>query len=350
MEDKKEEIDSSPIYKDVEIVVDPGQAPIRIDKYLHDKVANITRNKIQNAIRDGSITVDGKEVKPNHILKPNVIISFTIPTSPFKGEIIAEDIPINVVYEDDDILVINKQAGLVVHPGHGNYTGTLVNGIANYLGTNLPTLEGNQKDRIGLVHRIDKDTTGLLVLAKTDEAMTHLGEQFMNHTIERKYNALVWGEPEEAEGTIEGNLGRNPYNRIQQVVFPDGDQGKEAITHYRILRGMYYVSLIECQLETGRTHQIRAHMKYFGHTLFNDARYGGDKILKGTVFTKYKQFVMNCFQLFPRQALHAKSLGFIHPRTGERMYFESELPDDFKALLAKWESYLSTRKKALEGE
>ncbi len=350
MENKLEGDKTEAIFSDVEIIVDPGQAPIRIDKYLQDKVANVTRNKIQNAIREGSVTVNGKTVKPNHILKPNVRINFSIPKSPFQGEIVAEDIPLDIVYEDEDILVINKQAGLVVHPGHGNYTGTLVNGIAHYLGTNLPTLEGNDKDRIGLVHRIDKDTTGLLVLAKTDQAMAHLGEQFMDHSIQRKYVALIWGEPEEQEGTIEGHIGRNPYNRLQQVVFPDGDQGKEAITHYKLLQGMYYVSLIECQLETGRTHQIRAHMKYAGHTLFNDARYGGDKILKGTVFSKYKQFVLNCFELFPRQALHAKSLGFIHPKTNKEMYFEIELPDDFKALLNKWENYLSTRKKALDGE
>ena len=236
MEDNLENDKTEPEYKDIEIIVDPGQSPIRIDKYLQEKISNVTRNKIQNAIREGTVTVNGKTIKPNHILKPNSSIHFSLPTSPFKGEIIAENIPLDIIYEDEDILVVNKQAGLVVHPGYGNYTGTLVNGIANYLGTNLPTLEGNDKDRIGLVHRIDKDTTGLLVLAKTDEAMAHLGEQFMNHSIERKYYALVWGEPEMEEGTIEGNLGRNPYNRLQQIVFPDGDQGKEAITHYKLIK------------------------------------------------------------------------------------------------------------------
>lgn len=338
-----------PIWENQDIVVDKGQDPIRLDKYLMSKVTNVTRNKIQNAIKNGDITVNMKKVKPNFILKGAEVIQYVQPKSPYDGHIKKEDIPLDIVFEDDYILVVNKPPGMVVHPGHGNYTGTLVNAVAHYLGKDLPVMEGNSRDRIGLVHRIDKDTSGLLVLAKTEEAMSGLGKQFYDHTIDRKYRALVWGQPEET-GTIEGNIGRNPHNRLQQIVFPDGDEGKHAITHYKLLKGMYYVSLVECELETGRTHQIRVHMKYIGHTLFNDARYGGEKILKGTVFSKYKQFVMNCFNLFPRQALHAFSLGFEHPITGERKYFEAPLPPDFNDLIEKWDSYLDGRKEVLSNE
>ena len=333
-----------------EILVDEGQSQIRIDKYLFDKLTNVTRSKIQSAIKSGSVTVNGEEIKPNYLLKPKDLIIYQTPKSRYTGKIIPEDIALDIVYEDDAVLVINKQPGIVVHPGHGNYSGTLVNAIAFYLGLDLPTMEGNSQDRIGLVHRIDKDTTGLMVIAKTEESMAHLAEQFAAHSLERRYIALVWGQPDEEAGTITGNLGRNPHNRMQQIVFPHGDEGKHAVTHYKVLKPMYYVSLIECQLETGRTHQIRAHMKYLGHTLFNDARYGGDKILKGTVFTKYKQFVENCFQIMPRQALHAKSLGFVHPTTKQFMQFECELPDDFKQLIYKWDNYLDGRKKLIQEE
>ena len=334
---------NEPVWVDQDIIVDKGQVSERIDKYIITKTQGITRSKIQNAIKAGDVLVNGKEIKSNYLLRPLDHITFKRPKSSHDGRIIPENIPLNIVFEDEHILVINKQAGLVVHPGHGNYSGTLVNAIAYYLGDDIPTMEGNSDDRIGLVHRIDKDTTGLMVIAKTDGAMSGLAKQFFDHSIERKYNALVWGQPED-EGKVEGNVGRNPFNRIQQTVFPDGEAGKHAVTHYKLLRGMYYVSLVECQLETGRTHQIRVHMKHIGHTLFNDHRYGGDKVLKGTVFSKYKQFVHNCFELFPRQALHAKSLGFIHPISKEKMFFEADLPEDFQKLMEKWENYLSGRK------
>ena len=340
-----------PEWEDQEIVVDKGQDPIRLDKYLMTKVPSVTRNKIQNGIKAGEITVNDKHVKPNHILKGSEIIQYSKPKSPYDGHILKEDIPLDIIFEDEYILVVNKPPGMVVHPGHGNYSGTLVNAVAFYLNNDdLPVMEGNTNDRVGLVHRIDKDTSGLLVLAKTELAMTGLAKQFYDHTIDRKYRALIWGEPDDKKGTIEGNIGRNPHNRIQQVVFPDGEDGKHAVTHYTLLQGMYYVSLIECELETGRTHQIRAHMKHIGHPLFNDSRYGGDKILKGTVFSKYKHFVLNCFKLFPRQALHAFSLGFEHPITGERMYFEAPIPENFEALIEKWNSYLSGRKEVKGNE
>lgn len=333
-----------------EIVIPEGKKPIRIDKFLMEKIPNTTRSKIQTAIKTNHVTVNGEDIKANYILKPGDLINFKLQKSPYTGIIIPEAIELDIVYEDDFLMVINKQPGLVVHPGHGNYSGTLVNAIAHYLGTDLPTMEGNSEDRIGLVHRIDKDTTGLMVIAKTEQAMVHLAQQFSAHTLERKYIALVWGQPDPENGTIEGNIGRNPLNRMQQIVFPDGDEGKHATTHYKTIKPMYYVSLVECQLETGRTHQIRVHMKYKGHILFNDERYGGNKIMKGTVFSKYKQFVENCFKIFPRQALHARSLGFIHPNTNEFMLFESELPQDFKELIDKWESYLDNRKKVLDEE
>lgn len=343
------EKNDDPVWVEQEITVDKGQEPIRLDKYLMIKTTGVTRNKIQNAIKSGDITVNNKQVKPNCILKGGEVVQYSQPKSPYDGHIKKEDIALDIIYEDDYLLVVNKAPGMVVHPGHGNYSGTLVNAVAHYLGKDLPVMEGNDCDRIGLVHRIDKDTSGLLVLAKTDEAMSGLAKQFFDHTIDRKYRALVWGQPDD-KGTIEGHLGRNPHNRLQQIVFPDADQGKHAVTHYTLLKGMYYVSLIECELETGRTHQIRAHMKYLGHPLFNDGRYGGDKILKGTVFTKYKQFVMNCFSILPRQALHAFSLGFEHPITGERKYFEASLPDDFQELIDKWDHYLSGRKEVMENE
>lgn len=332
------------------IKVDANQEPMRIDKYLMDRLEKVTRNKVQNAIKEGTITVNNKQVKPNFLLKPGHVIVVNMPKSPYSGEIIAQDIPLDIVYEDDDILVVNKQSNLVVHPGHGNYSGTLVNAIAFYLGKDLPVQPGNDPDRIGLVHRLDKDTTGLMVLAKTEIALSNLSAQFAERTIDRKYWALTWGEPDPHEGRIEGNIGRNPNNRMQMCVFPDEDAGKHAITHYKVLKPLYYVSLVECKLETGRTHQIRVHMKYIGNTLFNDERYGGHNILKGTVYTKYAQFVKNAFSLLPRQALHAKTLGFVHPTTGENMFFESELPMDFQQCLDKWEQYLSGRKEVLSNE
>lgn len=344
---KKEDESEDNVHAKV-MLVDAAQEPIRLDIYLLNKLKNYSRSKIQKMIKSNQILVNTKDVKSNFILKPYDQIHLSIPDSIKNEHITPENIPLDVIFEDDHLLIINKPAGLVVHPGHGNHSGTLVNAIAHYLGSDLPTMEGNEKDRIGLVHRIDKDTSGLLVLAKTDEAMNGLAKQFFNHSIERKYLALVWGQPDHMEGKIEGNIGRNPVNRLQQTVFPDGDQGKYALTHFKVLKPMYYVSLLECWLETGRTHQIRVHMKYAGHTLFNDARYGGEKILKGTVFSKYKQFVNNCFKILPRQALHAKSLGFIHPISNERMYFESDLPNDFQQLIDKWEDYLTGRKEIMK--
>ena len=330
----------------LEIIIDPGQVPIRIDKFLVDRMRNATRNRIQNAIKAGAITVDSKEVKPNFKIKPGHKIEAVIPRHPGYGDrLAAENIPLDIVYEDDSVLVINKPAGMVVHPGVGNYTGTLVNALAYYFqDRDMPVMEGNDHNRIGLVHRIDKDTTGLLVIAKDDYSMSHLSKQFFQHTIERKYRALVWGQPEEEEGTITCNVGRHPRHRIIHTCFPDGDAGKHAVTHYKLIEGLYYVSLVECELETGRTHQIRVHMKHIGHTLFADHKYGGNEIKKGTVHSKYRQFVDNCFRVMNRQALHAYSLGFEHPVTKEKMYFEAELPDDFKAVMEKWRIYVNDRR------
>jgi 23S rRNA pseudouridine1911/1915/1917 synthase len=333
------------MYEHFNVLVDPKQTPIRIDKFLMDRVERVSRNRLQNAMKSGSILVNGKEIKPNYKVRPKDEIKLVLPNPPSDHDLLPEDIPLNIVYEDDHVLVINKSAGMVVHPGVGNYTGTLVNGLIHYLNKDLPIKEGNRMDRPGLVHRIDKDTTGLMVIAKNEFAMTHLAKQFFDHSIEREYRALVWGQPDPENGTVEGNIGRDPKNRILMTVFPDGDEGKVAITHYETIEPMYYVSLINCKLETGRTHQIRVHMKYWGHTLFNDTRYGGNQVLKGTVFSKYKQFVQNCFKIMERQALHAHSLGFIHPHTGEKMKFVSDLPDDFQQLLEKWRHYLANRKK-----
>lgn len=348
---------SEEYYHEQEILVDPGQSPIRIDKFLFDRTNGVSRNRIQQAIRAGAITVDGKEVKPNLKVKPGNIILMVVPRPPSSGQgVVPQDIPINVVYEDEHLLVLNKPAGMVVHPGVGNWEGTLVNALAHYFkAQDLPVLDGNDADRIGLVHRIDKNTSGLLVIGKTEYALSRLAKQFFNHTIERKYLALVWGQPDEEKGTIDAHIGRHPRFRILQQVFPEGEEGKHAITHYEVLEGMYYVSLIACQLETGRTHQIRVHMKHLGHPLFNDDRYGGDRIVKGTVYSKYKQFVHNTFAVLPRHALHAFSLGFDHPVTGERMYFEAEPPEDFTHCVDRWRHYVNTRRtlptpEANEGE
>ncbi len=329
-----------------EFVVDPGQSPLRIDKFLLDRMQYLSRNRIQSAIKAGAVVVNEREVKPNYRVRPGDVIQVVIPKQPGEGiKVIPEDIPLNVVYEDEDLLVINKPAGLVVHPGVGNWRGTLVNALAyHFRDLELPLLDQNFKDRIGLVHRIDKNTSGLMVVAKTDFALNHLAKQFFRHSIERRYQALIWGEFEEDSGTIRGHIGRHPRNRILRTVFPEGDQGKWAVTHFRVLERLYYVSLVECQLETGRTHQIRVHMQYKGHPLFNDDRYGGDRICKGTVYSKYKQFVDNCFKILPRHALHAKVLGFVHPRTEKEIVFESDLPEDFATCLEKWRHYVDARR------
>lgn len=312
-----------------------GQALLRIDKYLMLMVPNATRNKIQNAATAGDIYVNDVPVKSNYKVKPLDVIRILLSHPPFENRVDPEDIPLDIVYEDDALLLINKPPGLVVHPGHGNYTGTLVNALAFHF-QNLPL---NSSERPGLVHRIDKNTSGLLVIAKTEEAMSHLAKQFEDKTSEREYIALVWGNVKEDEGTIEGNIARHVKDRMQMAVFPEGDQGKHAVTHYKVLERFGYVTLVSCKLETGRTHQIRVHMKYIGHTLFNDERYGGDLILKGTTFTKYKQFIDNCFKTLPRQALHAKTLGFTHPVTKEFMQFDTELPQDMQDCIAKWRNY-----------
>ena len=320
--------------------VPAGQSPIRIDRYLTDKIENLTRNRIQNVAKAGGVLVNEKPVKSNYKVKPNDEIKIVLPYAPYENLLIPENIPLNIVYEDEDLVIVNKPSGMVVHPGHGNYSGTLLNALIYHF-ENLPE---NSDNRPGLVHRIDKDTTGLLVVAKNEMALTKLAKQFADKTSTRKYIALVWGDLSEDEGTIEGNLGRNPKNRLQMIVFPEGEQGKHAVTHYKVLERFGYVTLVELQLETGRTHQIRAHMKYIGHPLFNDARYGGDKILKGTTFTKYKQFVENTFKVLPRQALHAKTLGFEHPRTGKIIEFDSEIPDDMQQAIERWRNYAKHHK------
>ncbi|MFI3292670.1 MAG: RluA family pseudouridine synthase [Rikenellaceae bacterium] len=321
--------------------VDKGQSLIRLDKYLAINMRNTSRNRIQDAADEGSILVNGKPQKSSYKVKPLDSISIVMPYPKYENEIIAEDIPLDIVYEDDQVLVVNKAPGMVVHPGHGNYTGTLVNALTYHL-KGLELLDDADM-RAGLVHRIDKNTSGLLVIAKNAKAHAFLAKQFFDHTTSRKYVALVWGNIEEDEGTITGNIGRAVKDRLKMFVFEDGSDGKHAVTHYRVLQRFGYVTLVECQLETGRTHQIRVHMSWKGHHLFNDERYGGDRVLKGTTFTKYKQFVENCFAIIPRQALHAKSLGFVHPTTRERMEFECPLPDDFVAVIQKWEGYAANR-------
>lgn len=315
--------------------VPKGQLLLRIDKFLMNLIPNATRNKIQNAATAGDIYVNDLPVKSNYKVKPFDVVRIMLSHPPFENRVDPENIPLDIVYEDDALLLINKPAGLVVHPGHGNYTGTLVNALAYHF-ENLPK---NSSERPGLVHRIDKDTTGLLVIAKTEAAMTHLAKQFEAKTSEREYIALVWGTMKEDEGTIEGNIARHVKDRMQMSVFADPEIGKPAVTHYKVLERFGYVTLVSCILETGRTHQIRVHLKHIGHPLFNDARYGGDLILKGTTFTKYKQFIDNCFKILPRQALHAKTLGFVHPTTGEMMRFDTELPQDMQDCIEKWRNY-----------
>lgn len=332
---------SSAMYEHFRFTADKGQTLLRVDKFLVDRIMGATRNRIQLAAEAGCILVNGKAVKSNYRVKPLDVVSIVMDRPKREIEIIPENIPLDIVYEDEELLVVNKPAGLVVHPGHGNYTGTLVNALAYYLKDD-PAYDPSDP-RLGLVHRIDKDTSGLLVVAKRPEAKSHLSLQFFHKTTQRKYQALVWGIVADDEGRIEGNIGRNPRDRMQMTVFPEGDQGKTAVTHYRVLERLGYVTLVECRLETGRTHQIRAHMKYIGHPLFNDERYGGHEILKGTTFAKYKQFVQNCFALCPRQALHAKTLGFVHPSTGQEMFFDSDIPADMQQLIERWRVYANTK-------
>jgi 23S rRNA pseudouridine1911/1915/1917 synthase len=334
-----EEDEAEGLYEHHRIVADKGQTLLRIDKFLMTKIANASRNKIQDGIESGAVRVNDDVVKANYKVKPNDVITVSMDAPPRDTEIIPQNIPLDIVYEDDDLLVVNKPAGMVVHPAHGNWDGTLVNALVYHF-QNLPT-HRNGEIRPGLVHRIDKDTSGLLVIAKTDQAMTHLAKQFYDHSIERTYAALVWGEPKQDEGTIVGNIGRSLKDRKVMAIFPDGSQGKEAITHYKVLRKIRYVSLVQCNLETGRTHQIRVHLKSIGNTLFNDETYGGNKVLRGTVFSKYEKFVENCFKICPRQALHAKSLGFIHPKTGEFLQFDTDLPVEMVEVMAKWEGYVN---------
>lgn len=329
---------SDDLYEHFRFVADKGQQPLRVDKYLMNKIENATRNKIQKAAKDGNIYVNQVSVKSNYKVKGNDVVTVMFEHPPYEFLLVPENIPIDIIYEDDQVIVVNKPAGMVVHPGHGNYSGTLINALTYHF-ENLPD---NSSGRPGLVHRIDKDTSGLLVIAKTEASMTHLAKQFFNKSTEREYVALVWGNVEEDQGTIEGNIGRHPKNRLQNTVFlgEDADEkGKPAVTHYKVMERLGYVTLLSCRLETGRTHQIRVHLKHIGHTLFNDERYGGHQILKGTHFTKYKQFVENCFKVLPRQALHARTLGFIHPATEEFLRFETPIPEDIEACLEKWRNY-----------
>lgn len=337
--DEKDEKDE--LYEHFKFIVDKGTDILRIDKYLMNLIPNTSRNKIQQASKAGCILVNGKAEKQNYRVKPLDIITVLLPNPPREYEILGEDIPLDIVYEDDELIIINKQPGLVVHPAYANYTGTLVNALI-YRFENQFSKDG-EPYRPLLVHRIDKNTSGIMVVAKTEMAQMNLAKLFFDHTIERKYQALVWGDFKEDEGTITGNIGRNPKDRLVMTVFPDGDAGKHAVTHYKVIERFGYVTLIECELETGRTHQIRAHMRYIGHPLFNDSTYGGSEILKGTTFAKYKQFIQNCFKLMPRQALHAKSLGFTHPTTGKTVLFDSELPDDFLAVVEKWRNYVVSK-------
>jgi 23S rRNA pseudouridine1911/1915/1917 synthase len=338
IDDELQEESDDILFEHKRLVVDPGQSLIRIDKFLNDKLEGVTRSKIQNGIDAGFVKVNDKIIKSNYRVHPADVITISLPKPPRDTDVVPENIALNIVYEDDYLLIINKPPGMVVHPAYQNWSGTLVNALAYHF-QQLPTMPGND-GRPGLVHRIDKDTSGLLVIAKDEHTLTHLAKQFFDHSIERKYWAIVWGEPQPEAGTINVNLGRSLKDRRVTAAFPEGDFGRRAVTHYKTLKNLRYVSLIECKLETGRTHQIRAHMKHIGHPLFNDATYGGDQVMKGTVFSKYKQFVDNCFEVMPRQALHAKTLGFVHPHSGKFVQFESELPEDFVQLIDKWEHYV----------
>lgn len=336
MKDNEEHITTDDeLYEHFKFTASEGQEPLRVDKFLMNFIENATRNKIQQAVKAGNVLVNDTVVKSNYKVKAQDVVRVVLAHPPHENLLVAENIPLDITFEDNEVIVVNKPAGMVVHPGHGNYSGTLVNGLIYHF-QNLPK---NSNERPGLVHRIDKDTSGLLVVAKTEYAMANLASQFFNRTTERLYLALVWGSLAEDEGTITGHVGRSLKNRLQMDVFPDGEFGKHAVTHYRVVERFSYVTLVECKLETGRTHQIRAHFKYLGHPLFNDERYGGDRILKGTTYTKYKQFVDNCFKILPRQALHAKTLGFEHPETKEKLFFNSEIPEDMEQCLEKWRNY-----------
>lgn len=339
--EEEEEDEQSGLYEHFNFSVDKGQGMLRIDKWLTNRMEKVSRNRIQSAADAGNILVNGKSVKSNYKVKPQDVISIVLPYPRRELEIIPENIPLNILFEDEDVIVLNKEAGMVVHPGHGNYTGTLVNALTYHL-KDVPLFQTGDM-RAGLVHRIDKNTSGILVIAKNEFAHAYIAKQFFDHTTKRVYTALVWGNMEEEEGTIVGNVARSTKDRLKMAVYPEGDQGKHAVTHYKVLERLGYVNLIECRLETGRTHQIRVHMEFMKHPLFNDERYGGDQILKGTTFSKYKQFVNNCFETCPRHALHARSLGFVHPRTKQEMYFESELPSDMKQLLERWRTYVASR-------
>ncbi|MBE7178277.1 MAG: RluA family pseudouridine synthase [Mucilaginibacter polytrichastri] len=333
------EQDEQDLYEHFRITVDKGQSLLRIDKFLMHRIENASRNRIQNAIDAGNVLVNERTIKPSYKVKPGEVISIVLPHPPRDTEVYPENIPLEIIYEDDDLLIVNKAAGMVVHPGYGNYTGTLVNALVYHF-QQLPTLPGND-GRPGLVHRIDKDTSGLLVISKNERSMAWLARQFYEHTIDRTYLALVWGDLE-TDGTVTGYIGRSAKDRRVMDIYDTEEKGKWSVTHYRVLERLGYVTLVECRLETGRTHQIRAHMQHIGHPLFNDATYGGDKILKGTTFGKYKQFVENAFALIPRQALHAQSLGFTHPKTREQVLFETPLPADFDAVMNKWRKYAAT--------
>ncbi|MDO8899481.1 MAG: RluA family pseudouridine synthase [Bacteroidales bacterium] len=333
--------ENSELYEHFRIVADKGQSQLRVDKFLMNRIMNVSRNKIQQTAKAGNILVNNIAVKSNYKIKPEDVITVVFSFPPREVDINPENIPLDIVYEDEHIIIVNKQANLVVHPGHANFTGTLLNALAYHFHHS-----GNQNVENGfgyLVHRIDKDTTGLLIIAKDEISQSRLAKQFFDHSIERRYQALTWGDFSEEEGTIEGHIGRSLKDRRVMTVFPEGEYGKEAVSHYTVLKRFGYVSLVECRLETGRTHQIRAHFRHIGHPLFNDVTYGGNAILKGTTFTKYKQFIENCFKIIPRHALHAKSLGFIHPATGKFMRFESELPEDMRMVIEKWEKYVATR-------
>lgn len=337
-EDENFDQESDELFEHHRIVVDPGQQPLRLDKFLFDRLPNASRSKIQGAVKLGFVLVNKEQIKPNYKIRPDDVIVISLPEPPRDTEVVPEDIPLDIVFEDDHLLIVNKAAGMVVHPAFQNWSGTLVNALAYHF-TQLPEMPNNE-GRPGLVHRIDKGTSGLLVIAKTEQAMSGLAKQFFDHSIERTYWALIWGEPKEAKGTIDVHVGRSLKDRKITVAFPEGDFGRHAITHYEVLKELRYISLVKCNLETGRTHQIRAHMKYIGHPLFGDTTYGGNKVVKGTQFSKYKSFVDNCFKIMPRQALHAKSLGFIHPITKKQMHFDSDLPQDFVDVLEKWENYV----------
>lgn len=342
---EEELIDQQELFEHFRFKADPGQSLLRIDKFLSLRLENTSRTRIQNGAEAGNILVNDKPVKSNYKVKPGDIIQVVLPTPPREIELIPENIPLNIVYEDEDVVVVNKEAGMVVHPGYGNYTGTLINALMWHF-KDLPLFQTGEQ-RPGLVHRIDKNTSGILVIAKNELALARLSKQFYDRTTDRRYIALVWGVPDPKEGTITGNVGRNIKDRKVMQVFPDGNEGKPAITNYKVIEELGYISMVECKLETGRTHQIRVHFMYINHSLFNDKEYGGDHILKGTTFTKYQQFVKNCFKILPRQALHAKSLAFDHPVTGKRLSFESELPDDMVQVIEKWRKYISGRESTM---